>query len=304
MPMLSHVRTSARWATSAALLAAVASGATVLAPAAQAVTAQAVTAEADATTSGGATVQSSERSTSVVFYNNTGRQLQRTGSGLDHGCWSRDGLPPDAIAKTVTASWSSESCGFATGTQGHTSYKIAGTSMEVMLRWNNPYVGSNSYRCDAPDGYACERSGGGGNNATVNFTLTEKNTARLANLAQAGTAAVTPVRSTRVTVVNQSGALLARTGAGLDHGIWSGDQLPPSTINNGDWARWKSESDGFATGTEGSAEYQMSGGGKVVFRWDNPFAGSNSYSCQVPGGHTCAQSGGGGKNAEVVFTVG
>ncbi|GAA0321585.1 hypothetical protein GCM10010302_70940 [Streptomyces polychromogenes] len=290
MPM--SITARARWSASAALLAALAGGATALAPAAQA-----------APSPGGASVQSAERSTSVIFANGTGRQLLRTGSGLDHGCWSRDSLPPDAIAKTVSASWASESCGFATGTQGHVTYNIAGTAKDVTVRWNNPYAGSNSYSCDAPEGYECGRSGGGGNNATVNFTLTAKPTARTASLSQAGALAVTPVRSVRVTVVNNSGALLARTGAGLDHGIWSGDNLPPSVMNNGARSRWQSESDGFATGTEGYAEYQMSGGGKVVFRWDNPFSGGNSYDCQVPAGHSCAKAGGGGKNADVVFTV-
>ncbi|MFJ8429843.1 Crystal protein ET79 [Kitasatospora sp. NPDC094019] len=310
MPTLSS---STRWAASAALLTTLLGGAAALAPAAQAApTPSSLTAAPSPDTvttapaTGAVTVQEAARSTGVSFRNSTQQQLQRTDSGLSHGCWSRDGLPQDAIAKTVTASWKSESCGFATGTEGYTVYRFASDwNQTVTLRWNNPYSGRNSYSCDAPAGYQCSWSGGSGNNANVAFTLTGGPSAFSAKTASDSdlTAAVTPVRSVKVNVNNYSGALLGRIGAGLDGGIWTGNSLPPSAINNGDRARWQSESEGFATGTAGSAEYLLSGGGKVTFRWSNPFAGSNSYSCEVPSGHNCTTSGGGGKNAEVTFTV-
>ncbi|MFD8694036.1 Crystal protein ET79 [Kitasatospora purpeofusca] len=306
----SSIANPARWTASAALLAALLGGAAALAPAAQATpsapAAPSSTTVAAAPATGAVTTQEAARSTGVSFRNSTLQQLQRTDSGLAHGCWSRDGLPQDAIAKTVTATWKSESCGFATGTEGYTVYRFASDwNKTVTLRWNNPYSGRNSYSCDAPSGYQCTWSGGSGNNADVAFTLTGGPSAFAAKTAADTdlTAAVTPVRSVKVNVNNYSGALLGRIGAGLDGGIWTGNSLPPSAINNGDRARWQSESEGFATGTQGSAEYLLSGGGKVTFRWNNPFAGSNSYSCEVPPGHNCTTSGGGGKNAEVTFTV-
>ncbi|MFE6747205.1 Crystal protein ET79 [Kitasatospora purpeofusca] len=316
MPTINSARITgpARWTASAALLTTLLGGAAALAPAAQAapatpssdtVTAAPVTA-APAPATGAVGIQEAARSTGVAFRNSTLQQLQRTDSGLAHGCWSRDGLPQDAIAKTVTATWKSESCGFATGTEGYTVYRFASDwNKTVTIRWNNPYSGRNSYSCEAPSGYQCDWSGGSGNNANVAFTLTGGPSAFTAKTAAAPdlTAAVTPVRSVKVNVYNYSGALLGRIGAGLDGGIWTGNSLPPSAINNGDRARWQSESEGFATGTQGSAEYLLSGGGKVTFRWNNPFAGSNSYSCEVPPGHSCATAGGGGKNAEVTFTV-
>ncbi|MFD8979027.1 Crystal protein ET79 [Streptomyces sp. NPDC059564] len=286
-------RSASRWAATAAAIASLAGGATALAPAAQA-----APAPAPVSASG-----QPARSTAVALTNSTTQHLTRLRSGLDHGCWSTNSLPPDYIARGVATSWTSESCGFATGTQGHTTYKITGTNDEVTLRWDNPFSGSNSYSCDAPSGYSCNWSGGSGNNASVSFTLSGGPRDRMAKAASQSVSAVTPVRSVRVKVVNGSGTLLARTGAELKWGIWSGDSLPPSLINPNARADWQTESEGFMTGTEGSAEYVLAGGGKVVFRWNNPFSGSNSYACEVPATHSCATAGGGGKNAEVVFTV-
>ncbi|KAA6222247.1 Crystal protein ET79 [Streptomyces albofaciens JCM 4342] len=292
----------ARWATTAATLAALAGGAAGLAPAAQAAPAAAQPGGTAAQPAGAAA--KAARSVGVAFTNSTSQHLTRVSSGLAHGCWSDNGLPQDYVARSVTATWKSESCGFATGTEGHTTYRITGTSdQEVTIRWNNPYAGSNSYSCQAPGGYQCTWSGGGGNNATVSFSLTGGPAYAAANQVRGAAAGVTPVRSTQVKVVNETDTLLARSGAGLSHGIWSGDNLPPSLIKPHEWASWKSESDGFATGTEGWAEYLMSGGSKLIVRWNNPFAGSNSYSCEPPPGRSCSQSGGGGNNAKVVFTV-
>ncbi|MFH8409250.1 Crystal protein ET79 [Streptomyces sp. NPDC018019] len=302
-------RSVARWATTAAALAALAGGAAGLAPAAQAAPAAAKPADAtaksaDAAAKPAGAAAKAARSVGVAFTNNTSQHLTRISSGLPHGCWSDNGLPQDYVARSVTATWKSESCGFATGTEGYTTYRITGTwDQDVTIRWNNPYAGSNSYSCQAPGGYQCTWSGGGGNNATVTFSLTGGPASLAANQVRGRAVDVTPVRSTQVKVVNETGTLLVRSGAGLSHGIWSGNNLPPSLIKPGERASWKSESEGFATGTEGWVEYLMSGGSKVILRWNNPFAGSNSYSCEAPPGHSCARSGGGGNNATVVFTI-
>ncbi|MEV0413186.1 Crystal protein ET79 [Streptomyces sp. NPDC050448] len=285
-------RSGARWATALTAVAAMAAGATALAPTAQA-----------APVAGPSPVAaSSARSTDVVFSNSTSQQLTRVSSSLPHGCWNNDALPPDYIAKGITTSWGSRSCGMLTGTEGYTTYRVTATGQQIKIHWNNPYTGSNSYGCEAPTGYACTRTGGGGDNATVNFTLTGGPAAFSAK-ADSTQMTAQAARSTVVRVINNSGTLLARTGAGLSHGIWTGNNLPPSLINPGANTSWESESEGVMTGTEGYANYTMAGGGTVSIRWDNPFSGSNKYQCQVPAPHRCITSGGGGDNAFVTFAV-
>jgi hypothetical protein len=84
-------------------------------------------------------------------------------------------------------------------------------------------------------------------------------------------------RSTHVTLNNRTGVNLSKTDDSLDHGIWT--DRPPTII--GDRGEWESESDGFATGTEGRVTYSIDGGGEVRLHWDNPFIGSNSYDESV-----------------------
>lgn len=36
------------------------------------------------------------------------------------------------------------------------------------------------------------------------------------------------------------------------------------------------------TGTEGEVQYLPAGAGNVTVHWNNPYAGSNSYSCTAP----------------------
>ena len=63
-------------------------------------------------------------------------------------------------------------------------------------------------------------------------------------------------------------------------------------------------SDGFATGTEGSAAYDVEGLGSAsrsVFNWDDPFVGSNSYSKSAPETFIANHFGGGGDNADVTW---
>jgi len=92
----------------------------------------------------------------------------------------------------------------------------------------------------------------------------------------------------------------------LPHGEW--DSYPPSVIGPKETGTWETESDGFATGTEGYCTYLFAAGddiGTVQLHWDNPFVGSNSYGINVDpnppyfGDHT----GGSGDNATVTFSV-
>ncbi|MEU1077315.1 Crystal protein ET79 [Streptomyces sp. NPDC005878] len=293
-------RRPARLRTLALAVTALAGAGASLAPAAQAATAAPATSSVSAGAGASADVSaSSARSVGVAFSNSTNQQLIRTYSSLSHGCWDDDNLPPDYVAKHTSPSWGSHSCGMLTGTEGYTNYRIAGTADEVRMHWNNPYSGRNGYWCDAPSGYQCSISGGSGNNATVRITLT----GGPATLKASAVAAATPVRSTAVNLLNDSGRALVRTGASLSHGVWSDNSLPASLINPGASGSWKSESSGFMTGTEGRASYMMSEGGIVSISWNNPFSGGNSYTCNVPTGFACDQSGGGGKNAQVTFRI-
>jgi uncharacterized protein (DUF2147 family) len=120
-------------------------------------------------------------------------------------------------------------------------------------------------------------------------------------------------RSTTVIVRNQSNAALVRTSWELAHGIWSNDQLPPEQIAAGTpaapgTATWESESQGFATGTEGQAVYTFPDGNTTVtIYWDNPYSGSNAYritfSGPGAGSYRGSYTGGDGDNATVTFTI-
>ncbi len=104
-------------------------------------------------------------------------------------------------------------------------------------------------------------------------------------------------RSFFITIQNFTGRVWQRSGLGLAHGIWSNNDalIPPEqlqriTLDNDGNAipgvvQFCSESDGFATGTEGFVEYQ-SDVGILHVGWDNPFVGSNGFGVNVPDGFT------------------
>src|ERR1700730_4643387 len=68
---------------------------------------------------------------------------------------------------------------------------------------------------------------------------------------------VRAVRSFRITLINLSGRALTRTRIELPHGEFSdnGNAVPPEHVGFPAQVRWESESDGAATGTEGSVTY-------------------------------------------------
>lgn len=98
----------------------------------------------------------------------------------------------------------------------------------------------------------------------------------------------------------------------LDHGIW--DVYPPQKIVQGDSGtpgkgHWKTESDGFATGTEGSCTYAFYDAAAdqicyVNVHWDDPYAGSNEYDITTDSVNAkVSYSGGDGDNASVTFKI-
>ncbi|MEU3569932.1 Crystal protein ET79 [Kitasatospora sp. NPDC036755] len=261
----------------------------------------AVATQAPDTAEGPAGVQSA-RSTAVSLYNGTTAKIYRNYSSLSHGVWD-DATPPQAIDKASSASWGSHSSGFMTGTEGEVRYQLE--SGEATIHWNNPFSGSNSYSCTVPEGYTCSWTGGSGNNASVDFTLggSPKTLAAAPAASAEQASALSAARSTYVALQNRTTNTMDRTSSSLSHGTWSENMLPPDHIFPKDNGSWQSESNGFMTGTEGRAVYNMYDVGNVEIWWDNPYSGSNKYDCKVPDGYTCSRDGGGGDNANVTFTV-
>jgi hypothetical protein len=111
-----------------------------------------------------------DRSTQVTLNNRTPLNLSRTYANLDHGIWTNNVLPPENIPPQEPSSWEAESDGFMTGVQGTVTYKLEGVG-DVVITWDNPFQGSNSYTKSAPTGYEISLEGGSGDNAQVTFTL-------------------------------------------------------------------------------------------------------------------------------------
>ncbi|MFF8768564.1 aegerolysin family protein [Kitasatospora sp. NPDC015120] len=127
------------------------------------------------TTATTATATTAARSTTVRLSNWTGCTLTRESWELSHGIWSHE--PPERIADQQRGSWSSESEGFATGTEGFAQFYAENCANPVLngrlvrVHWNNPYVGSNSYDWAGSDlKFHVSKAGGAGNNATVDFS--------------------------------------------------------------------------------------------------------------------------------------
>lgn len=120
-----------------------------------------------------------------------------------------------------------------------------------------------------------------------------------------------PARSVFVEVNNWTGCRMDFVTATLTHGTWTDGDLPPGEITNSVWGVWASESNGFATGTEGFATYQLHActnpanvGKWVKFHWNNPYVGSNTYdNVGTSSGVSIIRTGGSGNNAVVQFRV-
>lgn len=113
---------------------------------------------------------------------------------------------------------------------------------------------------------------------------------------------VSSARSVEVKVANQTGEALTCGDVTLDGGEWA--SYPPDTIQPDQVARWRTQSNGFMTGTEGRATFAIgSSQATVKLWWNNPYVGSNGYSCTVSAGYKCSRDGGSGNDSSVTFTV-
>ncbi|WP_331743128.1 hypothetical protein [Kitasatospora sp. NBC_01300] len=160
--------TSKRVVRSSVLTAVLAlSAGLALAPAAQAATPYAGTTQsAGPAVSGGYAL----RSTQVTLSNQTGSMLYLGSATLAHGCWTAgSSLPPSYVLPNAAPSWSTESCGFLTGTEGQIGFGV--DTWSGSIHWSNPYAGSNVNECTVGAGLTCQVIGGRGDNAAVTFVV-------------------------------------------------------------------------------------------------------------------------------------
>lgn len=115
--------------------------------------------------------EAAARSTTVTFINNTNFNLSLSQANLSHGSWGT--FPPSSIPAHSRVNWESVSDGVGTGTEGIATYLIGSGDGSVTTQWDNPFVGSNSYKCYTSSGYSISYSGGSGDNANVTFTLSQ-----------------------------------------------------------------------------------------------------------------------------------
>ena len=94
-----------------------------------------------------------------------------------------------------------------------------------------------------------------------------------------------PARSTKIHLYNNTPYTLVLQSYPLDHGIWTDGLIPQYLVNPGAYTQWQSESDGFATGTEGSVVYEIyvkdPPPPRLHIHWQNPFFGGNSLTYNI-----------------------
>jgi hypothetical protein len=110
-------------------------------------------------------------------------------------------------------------------------------------------------------------------------------------------------RSTRILFHNQTEFSLRQTAVDLPHGEWTNPWQPPGLINPHGDAEWRSESDGIATGTEGSVRFSINNGegASAYVHWDNPFDGKNKYHQFTDDKFEIFHGGGDGNDTTVEF---
>ncbi|KAF5980216.1 crystal et79 [Fusarium coicis] len=113
----------------------------------------------------------------------------------------------------------------------------------------------------------------------------------------------TSPRKIAVSLVNNTQQTLTWVDSGVDHG--TRDDHAPDTIGPRDTGKWSLKSAGFQTGCEGWMLWRIGGNGPIVrLDYDNPYVGSNSYSCSVDSAnYTVEREGGSGDHATVRFIV-
>ncbi|CEI67425.1 hypothetical protein FVEN_g11597 [Fusarium venenatum] len=111
-------------------------------------------------------------------------------------------------------------------------------------------------------------------------------------------------RGVMVFFLNNTQQTVTWSDSGCDHGERC--ILAPDDIAPGKWGRWALRSCGFQTGCEGWMQWTVDGNGDptVNLGYDNPYYGSNSYSCSINStSYTVDYEGGDGNAAIVKFIL-
>jgi hypothetical protein len=121
-------------------------------------------------------------------------------------------------------------------------------------------------------------------------------------------------RTFLISIKNLTGRTWDRQDVGLNWGVWSQDGLPSEhwgpahfddsgdVVPGTDW--FMSESDGFATGTEGWVDYTSQGlAGTLHIHWNNPFVGGNQFTASGPDGINYNWGDPGGNHASIELQI-
>ncbi|KAK4163772.1 hypothetical protein QBC43DRAFT_335182 [Cladorrhinum sp. PSN259] len=116
------------------------------------------------------------RSINIILINKSDQQLIWDDSGIDHGV--RKVTAPDFIQPRAHGHWMLESNGMLTGCEGWMHWKVGQHGPMLKVNYDNPYDGSNEHNCwvhpQENTLYKVEKTGGGGNHATVVFTFSNR----------------------------------------------------------------------------------------------------------------------------------
>jgi hypothetical protein len=99
-----------------------------------------------------------------------------------------------------------------------------------------------------------------------------------------------PARAYNITLANFSGTTLTLTGQNLCHGEWSTNMAAPGTIKTGQTVTFRTESDGFLTGTEAFVKYETGASSsdgpqtELYIYWDNPYIGTTNAAAFATSG--------------------
>ena len=100
----------------------------------------------------------SARSVLIHLTNQSEAKLTRDKFGLNHGGWVGSQVPAESIEDRNEVLFKSHETGVATGVEGHVEYHIGEQSSGesdknlLIIRWHNPFLGSNSYSVEYPEG--------------------------------------------------------------------------------------------------------------------------------------------------------
>ncbi len=111
-------------------------------------------------------------------------------------------------------------------------------------------------------------------------------------------------RTVRAFLHNETDLALTLRNTEIPHGEWA-SWAPPGRIEPGTAVTMGSDSDGFMTGTEARATYQIGDDPSrtVYLHWDNPFSGSNSFHTNTDDAHYAFWTASGGSHAVANFVL-